>query len=75
MGVRYSACTREIASGNCPFLAPTKKRRDWVKMAPLVEPKVEQMTNAGMIHAMTPRVRPANVCENAESKSVYHKTA
>lgn len=57
MGVIWSMLTRESASGKCPFLAAANIRRDWVKMAPLVVPNVEQITKTGMIHAMTPNVR------------------
>lgn len=57
MGVKWSTLTRESGSGKWPFLAAANRRRDWVKMMPLLEPNVEQMTKTGMIHAMTPSVR------------------
>lgn len=34
-----------------------------VKMAPLRPPKVDAATKSGMIQAMTPSVRSANVCQ------------
>ena len=40
--------------GNCPSLAPTKKSLDDANMAPFTDPKVEDATNKGIIHAIVP---------------------
>ena len=38
-----------------------------VKIAPFRPPNVDAATKRGMIHAMTPNVRSANVCNKGEN--------
>jgi hypothetical protein len=51
MGVRHLTFMSEIAAGKWPLRAPTKNKRELAKIAPLSEPKVEQATKSGIIHA------------------------
>lgn len=46
----------EMAAGKCPFLAPTKNRRDEAKIAPFNDPKVEKATNSGIVQANIPNI-------------------
>ena len=38
-------------------------------MTPLRPPNVEAATNSGMIHAITPSIRSANVCKHTHTHS------
>lgn len=49
IGVRHLTLMSDMAAGKCPFLAPTKNKRELAKIAPFREPKVEQATNSGII--------------------------
>lgn len=61
IGVKQLMLIRDIAAGKCPFLAPTKNRRDEANIAPFNEPNVEHATNNGIIHAAQPSILFANV--------------
>lgn len=51
-GVEHWTFINDIAAGKCPFLAPTKNKRDDANIAPFNEPNVEHATNNGINHAI-----------------------
>ena len=68
-GVRRFTLMRAMAAGRWPCRAPTKNSRDEAKMAPLSAPNVEQATNTGMVHDMTPSIFSPNSCEKPSQLS------
>lgn len=65
IGVKHLMLMRLIQAGRCPFLAPTKNKRELAKIAPFNEPKVEQATNNGINHANIPSILSPNVTATA----------
>jgi hypothetical protein len=68
---------KEIQAGKCPFLAPTKKRRDEANIAPFNDPKVEHATNKGIRKANIPNILSPNVTATANEARISYvvKTA
>lgn len=60
-GVKLLTLIKAMAVGKWPFRAPTKKRRDDAKIAPLRAPNVEHATKKGIIQDMTPSNLSPNV--------------